>query len=167
IFYALRQSSLSSGPVWTFQVGTSESTAPNDPCLSAAVWDPGAHRLIIGGERPTTPIDGSSPRGSIRAISPDATPSKRVIWDKGLPCAVYGTPSENAAGVVAVATYNRCASGSSPALYLFNARRTMLNLLGNPDPVQLKTFALPAGAFSQPVFADGYLFVASNNQLTA
>jgi hypothetical protein len=153
VFYALRQSALSSGPVWTFKDSSGE-------CISAAVWD--GHQLIIGDQNST--VDGVHWNGSIRALSPNAT-GHRVIWEFGLPCAVLGTPTENGAGIVAVVTWSSC-SGGSPALYLFGARSPTPDPLGSPVPTLLNTISLPGGGFSQPTFADGYLFVASQYALT-
>jgi hypothetical protein len=159
-FYALESSSLSSGPVWSFEIADPTDTLS---CLSAGVWDSTAKQLIVGGNRTASPIDGQQWPGSVRALSPDATVSNRVIWEQGLPCAVQGTPTENGAGVLAVVTWNECSSGNSPSLYLFNARSSLANPNGNPNPVLLKTIRLSSSAFSQPTFADNYLFVASNS----
>jgi hypothetical protein len=158
VFYALKSFSLSSGPVWKFRVGANAWP----PCLSAAVWDSSARQLIIGGNDTQTPIDGVRWPGSIRALSPDAGVSNQVIWDLGLPCAVQGTPTENANGVLAVTTWNTCITGQNPALYLFNARASTPNPLGNPNPQLLRIISLSSASFSQPTFADSYLFVASN-----
>jgi hypothetical protein len=163
IFYALRADSLSSGPVWSYQVGASDSAAPT-PCLSAAAWDITDQLLIIGGNHTTTAIDAKQWPGSIRALSPNDKPAHRVVWEMGLPCPVLGTPTENGTGVVAVLTYNAgCTSGSSPALYLLNARQTVKPPIGNPAPVLLKTIPVASGGFSQPTWADNYLFVASSS----
>jgi hypothetical protein len=160
VFYALQSNSLSAGPVWTFRIGGKDSSEPT-ACISAAVWDAAGRQLIIGGNHTLAAIDGFQWPGSIRALAPDANVSNRVLWDMGLPCPVQGTPTENGAGVVAVVTWNdSCMSGSSPAVYLINAHVTTPNPLGNPSPVVLKVIQLSSGGFSQPTFADGYLFVA-------
>jgi hypothetical protein len=168
IFYALPSGSLSSGPAWTFRIGGDDASEPT-PCLSAAAWDATDRQLVIGGNHTSTAIDGVQWGGSIRALSPDDHPAHRVLWEMGLPCPVLGTPAENGLGVVAVATWgDGCMSGSSPTLYLLNARSLNGNPLGNPNPKVLKTITLSSGAFSQPTFADGYLFVATmNNGLMA
>jgi hypothetical protein len=51
------------------------------------------------------------------------------------------------------------------SLYLLNARVAIANPDGVPNPALLKVISLASasGAFSQPTFADGYLFVASNS----
>jgi hypothetical protein len=163
IFYALRSVSLTSGPVWSFRIGGSDASEPT-PCLSAAVWDAADRQLVIGGNHTLTPIDGQQWPGSIRALSPDAAPAHRVVWEMPLPCPVLGTPSENGAGVVAVVTWNSgCLPGSSPSLYLLDARATAPNPPGNPAPLLLDVIQLGASAFSQPTFADADVFVAATS----
>jgi hypothetical protein len=106
--------------------------------------------------------------GSIQALSPDQSPASRVIWQAYLPCAVEGVPSEDGAGVLAVVTFSPCSSGGSDEdLYLYNAHATVANGSGPPAPQLLKTIPLGRAAFSQPAFADGYLFVASESSLMA
>ena len=69
------------------------------------------------------------------------TASQRVAWDDALPCNVIGSPSEDGAGVVAVATYT-CPSGSSTrhAVYLLDARHPVANAPYHPAP-QVRPFA--------------------------
>jgi hypothetical protein len=137
----------------------------DDNCLSGAVWDKFQHQLIIGGSPTATPIGGSQYIGSIQSLSPDASATSRVIWAMGLPCPVLGTPAENGKGVLAVVTWRDCSPGGSPSLYILNARVAIANPNGVPNPKLLKVINLASlsGAFSQPTFADGYLFVASNS----
>lgn len=74
------------------------------------------------------------------------------------------------AGVLAVVTYNGdgpCSTGTTPSLYLYNAHATVPNGAGPPAPQLLKTIALGRAAFSQPAFADGYLFVGTEGSLMA
>jgi hypothetical protein len=153
-FYALQSMSLSSGPVWTYQLGSGDDTL----CSAGAVWDAGAHELIMGG----TKAPNGQP-GSIQALSPD---TGAVIWKSYLPCPVEGTPSEDGDGVLAVVTFsyagNRCSPGATPGLYLYNAHSTVPNGSGPPAPQLLKTIPLGAAAFSQPAFADSYLLVAGD-----
>ena len=76
---------------------------------------------------------------------------------------MVGTPSENGAGVVAVATYT--CPGSSPnshAIYLLDSRHPVANPPYLPNAPVLKTIPLGASnTFAQPTFAEGKLFVAS------
>lgn len=164
-FYALRSQSLSAGPVWQQQVAAATN---GNLCNSGAVWDAGANELIMGSTQTTT----GSP-GAIQALSPDASAPSRVIWESDLPCPVEGPPSEDGAGVLAVVTMslpgNICTAGSTPSLYLYAAHSTVPNPSGSGPPVPqlLKTIALGRSAFSQPAFADGYLFVATEGSLMA
>jgi len=153
-FYALRSMSLSSGPVWTYQLGSGNDTL----CSAGAVWDARANELIMGG----TKAPNGQP-GSLQALSPD---TGSVIWRKYLPCPVEGPPSEDGAGVLTVVTFseagNRCLPGTAPQAYLYDAHSTVPSGSGPPAPRLLKTIALGAAAFSQPAFADGYLFLAGD-----
>jgi hypothetical protein len=159
-FYALQSQNLSAGPVWTYQLSVPKLDLL---CNGGAIWDAGAHELIVGSTR--TP-NGNA--GSIQALSPDQSPASRVIWQAYLPCAVEGVPSEDGAGVLAVVTFSPCSSGGSDEdLYLYNAHATVANGSGPPAPQLLKTIPLGRAAFSQPAFADGYLFVASESSLMA
>jgi polyvinyl alcohol dehydrogenase (cytochrome) len=162
IFYALPSQSLSGGPVWTYQLAAAPSTN-GDTCISAAVWDRSKHQLLIGSPQTAIPIDGSQWAGSIQSLSPDADATSRVIWAMGLPCPVLGTPAENSEGVLALVTEDGCSAGGSPSLYLLNARVATPNPNGVPNPKLLKVIQLASGAFSQPTFADSYLFVASES----
>jgi hypothetical protein len=53
------------------------------------------------------------------------------------------------------------------SLYLYNAHATVANGSGPPAAKLLKTIKLGASDFSQPAFADGYLFVATEKNLMA
>lgn len=161
-FYALQSQSLSTGPVWTYQLATPGETPDGTSCLGSTVWDAGAHELIAGSDQTPT-----GQPGSIQALSPDAAASHRVIWQAYLPCAVIAPPSEDGAGVLAVVTYGTCSPGTTWNLYLYNAHATVPNGSGPPAPQLLKTIPLPRSAFSQPTFADGYLFVANDKDLMA
>ncbi len=160
VFYALVSDALARGPVWSYQIATPSTTAPD--CNSGAVWDASGHQLIVGGTQTATPIDGSQYLGSVESLSPDASASTRLNWAMGLPCPVQGTPTENGNGVLAVVTYGPCAARSTSSLYVLNARAPIANPLGVPNPQVLKVITLGSPAFSQPTFADGYLLVASN-----
>jgi hypothetical protein len=92
--------------------------------------------------------------GSIRELDP-ATGA--VIWNTGLPDAVYGSPSLNGAGVIALATYDE--GPGQTAAYLIDASNGSI----------LKTISTSnVSTFAQPVFADEFLFVATiGGKLTA
>lgn len=158
-FYALQSQALSAGPVWTYQLG---AKGTGNLCNSGGVWDAGAKELILG----STKTPNGQP-GSIQALSPDAAPASRLLWQSYLPCAVEGPPAEDGAGVLAVTTFGPCSTGSSQSLYLYNAHVTVPNGSGPPAPQLLKTMKLGASDFAQPSFADGYLFVATEKNLMA
>src|SRR5919108_506961 len=86
-------------------------------CIASAVWDGPDGALFLAGNQ--THISGTAYGGSVR----EATPSSGAyVWQRGLPCTVMGTPSANAAGLLAVATYNACTpSTAKPAAYLLSA----------------------------------------------
>lgn len=183
-YFALRRSNLGAGPVWSFTVGGDNAeTGGFDACLSAVVFDRAAHQLVIGGNRAAS-VDGRAVPGSVRALSPDAGAASRVLWDDGLACNVIGTPSENGNGLVAVATngswsngsgtFRRCSAAigrvygpqcsdtdGKPHVYVLDGRHPVANANGRPDAPVLWCRAVPGGAYSQPVFAGGSLFVAS------
>ena len=142
-FYALAAQNLAAGPVWTRLVGQHKAGGPT--CLASAIWDASIGRLIVASNQ--TSIAGKTYAGSLRSVDP-ATGAP--IWQRGLnPGPIEGTPSEDGAGVIAAATAD--GSGGQNQLYLVNAATGAV----------LKQFALPALEFSQPVFANGYLFSAS------
>lgn len=143
-YYALTANPLGSSPLWTAAIGAPAAAVSS--CLASAVWSGQTGGLFIGGNGTT--IGGTTFGGSVRRVNP-ATGA--FSWQRGLPCAVMGTPSLDAAGVLAAGTY-QCPSGSTPGAYLINASTGAL----------LAT--LPVGAsrvFGQPVFAQGTLFVAT------
>jgi outer membrane protein assembly factor BamB len=145
-YYALAANPLGSTPLWTDVIGAPAHS--DNSCLASSVWN-GPTALYIGGD-PTT-ISGTSYGGSIRQVNP-ATGA--YTWQTGLPCSVMGTPSLDSAGVLAAGTY-LCPTGNTPGAYLINATTGAI----------LKT--LPVGSsrvFSQPVFAQGTLFVATESQ---
>jgi len=146
-YYALAANPLGSTPLWTDSIGA--PAHGDNSCLASAIWNGQAGNLFIGGG-PTT-IGGTSYGGSVRQVNP-ATGA--YIWQTGLPCAVMGTPSLDSAGVLAAGTY-RCPAGNTPGAYLLDAATGAI----------LKV--LPVGStrvFSQPVFAQGTLFAATETQ---
>jgi outer membrane protein assembly factor BamB len=143
VYYAWRQGDVSSGPVWRLHVGA-RTFQGKLSCLAAAVWD--GTRLFVAGNKTT--IGGTTYQGSIRQVDPA---TGVPIWQRGLASTVLGSPSLDGAGVLAASTYN--VSGGPNATYLVNAATGAI----------LKTITPPNNSpiFAQPVFADGYLLVAS------
>ena len=151
-YYALRRYGLSRGPVWSVQVGAPAHTNQG-MCLASAVWNAQASQLYLAGN--TTSIDGHTYDGSVREVNPGTGATQ---WATGLGCGVLGTPALDAAtGVLAVASWTQCSSGSA-AVYLLDAATG--GILG--------TLPLTDGGFAQPVFAGPYLLVADESgQVTA
>ncbi len=153
-YYALAANPLGGSPLWADMIGAAAAggPVPNQraagvgECIASAVWDAPAGTLYLGGN--ATTIGGTSYAGSIRQADP-ATGA--YLWQTGLPCPVEGTPSLDAAGVLAAGTYG-FANCNPPGAYLINAATGAI----------LTT--LPAGSarvFAQPVFAQQTLFVAT------
>jgi outer membrane protein assembly factor BamB len=142
-YYVLGASPLGSSPLWTDTIGASSSGIG---CTASAIWNRPAGTLYLAGN--ATTIGGISYGGSIRQVNP-ATGS--YLWQTGLPCGVTGTPTLDSAGVLAVGTYT-CTTPNAPGAYLINATTGAI------------LTALPVGSshiFSQPVFAQGALFIAT------
>ena len=139
VYYALRQNDLAAGPVWRLQVGAPYTSTSIAQCDAAAVWD-GAH-LFIAGDK--TVIGGVSYLGAVRMVDPA---TGKVVWARGLPNGVIGTPTLDGAGVLAVQTY-----GSS-GMFLVNAATgaILTNIAGGPE-------------FGQAVFADTMMLVPTQN----
>jgi len=143
-FYALRQSHLAAGPVWKRHIGS--------VCLAAAIWDSAQSRLFIASD--ATTVNGQAVEGAVRQLNPS---TGATIWETALPGQVFGTASLDGAGVLAISLY-QVADHSGNGTYLVDASNGAI------------LAALPTGGagFSQPVFANGYLFVASvGGRLTA
>jgi outer membrane protein assembly factor BamB len=146
VYYALRQDDVAAGPVWSQRIaavnkGDDGMTAA---CLASTVVD-GNHLYVAG---TATTIDGTKYNGSIREVNAS---TGKVLWSTGLPEQVIGTPSLDGAGVIAVATLGYGSSATN-ADYLIDASTgAILATLDNGNSPQ----------FAQPVFADGYLFAAT------
>jgi polyvinyl alcohol dehydrogenase (cytochrome) len=142
IFYALRASDLSAGPVWQSQIGNPYPMGPGE-CNAAPVYD-GTH-LYLGSDGTT--INGTAYDGSLREVNP-ATGA--VVWETGLTGALTGTPGMDGKGVIAAASFG--STTNENGVFLINASNGQI----------LK--AIPytkSNTFGQPVFADNFLFVAS------
>jgi outer membrane protein assembly factor BamB len=139
IYYALRRNNIAAGPVWQLQVGAPYTQTSIGQCDAAAVWD-GTH-LFIAGDRTT--IGGVSYTGSVRMVNPA---TGKVIWARGLPGPVIGTPTLDGAGVLAAQLY------SKGGLYLLDAATgaVLRNINGGPE-------------FGQAVFADNMMLVPTQD----
>jgi polyvinyl alcohol dehydrogenase (cytochrome) len=140
-FYAFKTSALSAGPVWQRAISSGGAN------VAAPVFD-GTH-LFLAGLRTT--INSVKYAGSIRNVNP-ATGA--VIWQTGLTGKIIGTPTIDGAGVIAASSYG--SRGGLNALWLINAATGQI----------LTTISYGSSStFAQPVFADGYLFTASQGPL--
>jgi len=147
-YFALTANPLGSSPFWTDQLGAVAGSL--SMCIASGVWNGKAGALYASGNGTT--IGGTAYGGSVRQVNP-ATGA--YIWQRGLPCAVMGTPSLDAAGVLAVGTYAGCTpSTSKTGAYLLNAS----------TGASLATLPVNNGkVFSQPVFAGTSLYVATES----
>jgi polyvinyl alcohol dehydrogenase (cytochrome) len=145
VYYALKQNDLGAGPVWQTRIAAVNTGDDGmlAACLSSTVVN--GSSLYVAGT--ATTIDGTSYAGSIDELN---AATGAIVWATGLSAPVYGTPSLDGAGVLAVGT-----DGSSPepeADYLLNpSTGAVLATVDNGDSAQ----------FAQPVFADGYLFIGT------
>lgn len=140
-FYAFKTSALSAGPVWQ------RAIAKGGANVAAPVFD-GTH-LFLAATRTT--IGGVRYDGSVRMVNP-ATGA--VVWQTGLTGKIIGTPTVDGGGVIAASSYG--SRGGQNALWLINATTGQI----------IKTISYGSSStFAQPVFADGYLFTASQGPL--
>ena len=146
VYYALRQHDLAAGPVWQTRIAAVNTSNGGmaAACLSSTVVN--GDDLYVAGS--ATTIGGTSYPGSITELN---AATGAVVWATGLPSQVLGTPALDGGGVLAVGTY---ADGSDPqADYLLDpSTGAILATISNGDSSQ----------FAQPVFAGGYLFVATD-----
>lgn len=146
IFHAFDANHLENGPVWSFQVGTTEDFSIG-ACLAAPIWDSTHRKLFVAGNQTT--INATVFRGSVRAFGPA---NGNIVWERGLTGGpVMGSPTLNGAGVLAAGTYN-IADLTLNAVYLLNAANgAILTTIPQPNTI----------VFAQPVFAGNHLFVAN------
>jgi polyvinyl alcohol dehydrogenase (cytochrome) len=105
VYYALAQTDLAAGPVWTYQAGNSV-TPPNNSCLATAAWN-GSDLFITAN---TSTVSGTSYPAVARELDPaTGTP----VWQTGLADGpVLGNTALDGSGVLASVTYSQ----SSPAV---------------------------------------------------
>jgi hypothetical protein len=140
-FYAFKTSDLSAGPVWQ------RAIAKGGGNVAAPVFD-GTH-LFLAATRTT--IKGVKYEGSVREVKPAGG---AVVRQTGLTGKIIGTPTIDGAGVLAVSSYG--SRGGANALWLISAANGQI----------LTTISYgTSSTFAQPVFADGYLFTASQGPL--
>jgi polyvinyl alcohol dehydrogenase (cytochrome) len=143
VYYAFRESSIASGPVWTRTVGAAYRSGVGQ-CDAAAAWD--GTRLIVAGN--STTIGGVAYQGSVRRLDP-ATGA--VLWSHGLPGPAIGSPSLDGAGVLSVGAF-----GGTQGPFLLNANTGAL--LWTVPFTNGKTFA------QSPFTTNGMYLATSQNQ---
>jgi outer membrane protein assembly factor BamB len=147
VYYALRQGDLAAGPVWQTRIAdvNTGNHGMSAACLASTVVQ-GNHLFVAG---TATTIGGVAFGGSITELN---AATGKVLWATGLPQQVLGTPALDGAGVLSVATTGS-GTGATNADYLLNASTgSILATVNNGNSPQ----------FAQPVFADGYLFAATD-----
>ncbi|HEY1919444.1 MAG TPA: PQQ-binding-like beta-propeller repeat protein [Streptosporangiaceae bacterium] len=146
VYYALQQDDLAAGPVWQRRISAvnTGNDGMSPACLSSTVVK-GNHLYVAG---TATTIAGTAYPGSIDELN---AATGVIKWATGLPSEVLGTPSLDGAGLLAVGTYS---DGTDPqADYLVNSTTgAIVATVSNGDSSQ----------FAQPVFADRYLFIATD-----
>ncbi len=144
-FYALQASDLAAGPVWQLAIGNPYPEGPGE-CDAAPDFDGTSLYLASNG----TTIGGTAYDGAIRDVDP-ATGA--VAWQTGLSGSIIGTPGMDGAGVIAAASYGSTTGHNG--VFLIDAATGAI----------LKTISYAKSlTFGQPVFADGYLLVASTQR---
>ena len=97
-----------------------------------------------------TTVAGQSVQGAVRELDP-ATGA--VLWTQPLGCVPYGSPTLNGTTHVLAVPLFGCTGTAKPGVALFNSAT------GAP----LRTITTAGVVFSQPVFAEGALFIADEN----
>lgn len=148
IFYALRTSDMTLA--WKRTVGTATSDG-GDSCIGNAVFD-GAHLFVPSNN---TTISGTAYQGSVRQLDPA---TGNTVWVRGLSANVPGALALNGGGVLVAATHDYIPSGLTQQAYLLDAATgNVITTITNSN----------AKEFSQPVFADQYLVLATLNHMYA
>ncbi|MGO9078356.1 MAG: PQQ-binding-like beta-propeller repeat protein [Streptosporangiaceae bacterium] len=145
IYYAWMQNNLAAGPVWEDTVGKAYAHT-NSECDAAAIWD--GSRLYIAGNGAT--LGGTAYPGELQQVNP-ATGA--YIWRTPLTTGPPdGSPTMDGAGVIAATVYQTGTGAGSEVLTLANASTgaVLHTITTGPD-------------FGQPVFADGMMFVPTQN----
>jgi outer membrane protein assembly factor BamB len=139
-YYAWKTNALSAGPVWKVKIAGHAHSTGN--CLAGAIWD-GTNLYEAG---PSTTINGTSYRGSIRKLDP-ATGA--TIWATGLPEAIMTTPTLDGAGAIAATSFDTTSATNTACL--INASTGAYRLVDDGNMI----------AAPSPVFADQSLVIAT------
>ncbi len=142
IFYAFDRSNLAAGPVWQVQVAGAAGNPRTTSSIDPAVWD--GSTLYEGGGAVT--INGTSCKGSVRAINPDDGSFK---WQACLTDGSVVGPISAVPGVISVTT------GTGGTIVALNAS----------NGAQLFRFKNASGQpyWGGPTIADGRVFANDMN----
>jgi outer membrane protein assembly factor BamB len=146
IFYALRRDTMRL--VWQRTLGISTPYGQY-ACLSGGVFGGG---LYVGG--PQTTIGGQTVPGSVRSLDP-ATGA--ILWERPLVADPLGAGALDGSGVLAYSTTDWTRTNNDCYLLEASTGRVLRTI---PSPGN-------APAFSQPVWVDGKLLVATFDSLGA
>jgi outer membrane protein assembly factor BamB len=141
VFYALSQATMKL--VWSEQIAS--ASGARAVCLAAPAYN--GTDLFFGGSKIT--INGTAYSGSVQErVASTGT----MVWATGLTGAVLGSPTLDAGGVLAAATY----AGPAPGVLLIDASDgTVIEQLTS------------GWTFGQSVFASDMLFTATSNGVAA
>ena len=114
-------------------------------CLPAPIYD-GTHLFAAG---PFTTVGATQYDGAVRELGAS---NGKPIWETGLPASPIGSPSMDAGGVIAVSTWDATAGVTNGTFLLDASNGAILTEIVSPHS---------AVAFSQPVFAQGYLLIGT------
>jgi outer membrane protein assembly factor BamB len=145
IFYALNLRSLR--VAWEQRIGASGSSAVTAECDAAPAYN--GNDLYFAATAVT--IKGKTYRGSVQERV--ATTGK-LIWIRGLPNGVTGSPTLDGSRVIAVGTYDNGPVSNETYLVSASTGKILRTLVSGLD-------------FAQSVFADNWLFTANSNGVYA
>jgi outer membrane protein assembly factor BamB len=143
VFYLLNRTSMKVR--WERQIATPPNSAAE--CVATPAYD--GKYLYFGAN--TIKIKGVTYPGSIQKR---LASSGRLVWERGLPNGVTGSPALDGAGVLAVGEWDLTGSANDTILVRASSGAMLTTLLQDMD-------------FSQSVFAGNWLFAANDNGVYA
>jgi outer membrane protein assembly factor BamB len=143
IFYMLRQSNMK--VAWERIIGGPFNSFLE--CIASPAYN--GRYLYFGG--PNVTIHGVSYQGSIQER---VASTGKLIWEKGVPNGIIGSPSLDGAGVLAVGTFDSTNAANETYLVRASNGTILRSLVQGYD-------------FSQSVFANNLLFTANDSGLYA
>jgi outer membrane protein assembly factor BamB len=143
VLYAWDRNDLNAGPVWQVKVGLGTPDGAKS-CLAAPIYD-GSN--LFEASNPTT-IGGVPYLGSVRRLSPT---TGAAVWETGLGGIILGSPSQSGGGVLAAPEYSTNPGSTMGLPLVDSANGGIVNFISG------------ISGFSQPVFAEDGMLVASAN----